>query len=197
MKHTKILGLSAVAAMALMALVGATTASATALYSGTTKLGAGTTTKWSLAASLIKESGSTTLETCTGSAIIWNTSNAGSATETVKGNISSFAWTGCTNETITLANGTLEIHWIPGTINGTVTGTGSKVTVNGIFGVSCVYGTNNTTLGTLVGSTTGAATLAISTEVPLIEGGFLCPNPARWTANYTITSPTPLHVTEK
>ena len=56
---------------------------------------------------------------------------------------------------------------------------------------------SNTDLGTLVGSTTGDATLAISTEVPKIEGGFLCPNPSRWTANYTVTSPTPLHVTEK
>ena len=76
---------------------------------------------------------------------------------------------------------------------GTVLGKGSKVTLS-VFGVSCVYGTGEgTTLGTI--SSGEAPVLAINATLPRIEGGFLCPSTGTWTANYVVTSPHALYIT--
>jgi hypothetical protein len=195
MKYMKMLGLAAVAAMALMAFAG--TASATELYSGATTLKAGTVIDASLTGSAILETtGGTVLNTCTGGTVKGKTANNGGPAETVKGNIEELTWTGCTRETITTKPGALEIHHIAGTKDGTVIGSGSEVTINGLFGTSCVYGTGpGTHLGTLKGTTAGDATLAIKATVPLTIPNWLCPSTAVWNANYTVTQPTPLHVT--
>jgi hypothetical protein len=203
MKYLKTIGLAALAAMALMAF-GASTASATELYKLTTgtpsidTLGVGTTIDASLTGSAILETtGGEVLNTCTGGTVHGEITNAGSATTTVNGHIDELTWTGCTRETKTIANGSLEIHHITGTTNGTVTGKDSEVTINGIFGSSCVYGTGaGTHLGTLVGASGphAHATLAIKATVPRTAGGFLCPSTAVWNANYTVTSPTGLVV---
>jgi hypothetical protein len=202
MKHLKILGLAAVAAMAVMAFVGAGTASATVLCNNnasttacSSKVAAGTEIKSELTGSAILETtGGTTLDTCTGGGVNGKVESAGSSTTTVGGKNSSVTWSGCTVETKTLAPGSLEIHWISGTDNGTLTASGAEVTVNtGFFG-ACVYGTGTgKDLGTLVGG--GPATLAISTTVTLTknESG-LCPSETKWTANYKVTQPNPLYV---
>ncbi len=196
MKYIKMLSLAAVAAMALMAF-GAGSASATKLYSGATGLGAGTTIDASLSGSAsLETTEGEVLNTCTGGTVKGKTSNAGGSAETyVSGSIESLTWTGCTRTTTTIKNGSLKIDYTSGK-NGSVIGEGSEVTINGIFGSSCVYGTGTgTNLGSLVGSTTGSATLAIKATVPRTSGGFLCPSTAVWNANYTVTSPSPLHVT--
>jgi hypothetical protein len=196
MKYLKILGLTAVAAMAMMAFAGS--ASATALKgAGGAALGAGTVIESSLTKPAVLETtGGEKLNECTGSTLAGKTSNAGSATETVRGTISTLSWSGCEKTTTTLKTGELEIHWISGTTNGTVTGKNSEVTINGIFGSSCVYGTGaGTDLGVLNGGT--PATIEINTIVPRISGGFLCPAEARWTAAYKVTNPGTLNVEEK
>ncbi len=201
MKHLKMLSLAAVAAMALMAF-GAGTASATELYQLKTSaapatLAKGTVIDASLTGSAKLESGGEVLDTCTGGTVKGKTTTAGSSTSTVSGNIEELTWTNCTKPTTTVKNGSLEIHHISGGTSGTVTGSGSEVTINGIFGTSCVYGTGaGTDLGTLVGATGphSHATLAINTSVPRISGGFLCPSTAVWNANYTVTSPVGLVV---
>jgi hypothetical protein len=192
MKYIKMLGLAAVAAAALMAFAG--TASATKLYSGGTQKLAGTTIESSLTGSAsLETTEGTVLNTCTGGSVKGKTSNSEGAS--ISGSIESLTWTGCTKTTHTIKNGSLEIAYTSG-LNGSVTGKGSEVTIDGIFGASCVYGTGSgTALGTLVGSTTGNATLAIKATVPRISGGFICPSQAVWNASYTVTSPTPLHVT--
>jgi hypothetical protein len=185
--------------MAVMAFVGASTASATELYDKTggnnelVTLAKGTKIEASLSggtAKLTSTSG-TLLDTCTGGGVSGTTSTAGSSTTTVTGGITSLTWTGCIEPTSTSVNGELEIHHIAGTTNGTVTGKNSVVKVNTtIFEAICEYTVGSALdLGTLVGASTstGNATLAINTVVPA-KNSFFCPD-ARWEANYKVTSP--------
>jgi hypothetical protein len=202
----KRLGLVVAASAALSALLGAGTASATVLCDSALSTSGCTTTSnqypagTEIAAGLISGSsailettGGTTLVTCSGSGIAGKTSNAGSSTETVKAQISSLSWSGCTQTVKTLVLGELEVHHIAGTDNGTVTGKSTQVTVNGIFGESCVYGTGAASdLGTLRGG--ALPQITVNTILPLISGGAFCPKEARWTVTYTITKPTPLYV---
>lgn len=203
MKYVKMLGLAAIAATALMAFV-ASSASATTLYSGTTKLPKGTEIVASLAKGgtyTLTATNGESLDTCTAGTVSGKT-NQESATEITGEAAVSWGESGteCAKTTDTLKGGTIGITWIKGTINGTVKSYGAEVTVGGIFGVSCVYGTEatGTDLGELKGVTGEKedATLAINTPVLLKSGGFLCPPSAIWKANYVVTSPTPLHVTE-
>jgi cytoskeletal protein CcmA (bactofilin family) len=201
MKYLKILGLAAIAAAALMAFAGSASATVLCANNASTtacssKYAAGTVIESSLSASATLETtGGTVLDTCTGGKVNGKVENAGSSTTTVSGKITSLTWEGCTKETKTLANGELEIHWISGTDNGTLTAKNTQVTVNGLFeGESCIYGAGaGTDLGTVVGGTN--ATLLISALVPRQTGsGFLCPAETRWTASYKVTAPNPLYV---
>lgn len=184
MKHLKIIGLALVAAAALMAFAGSASAATFTAPAGTTYTGA-------LSSSL--ESGSSALLkagfaeiTCTSSTV------AGSITtnnETeASGSTSSVAFSSCGSATVTTlsSKGTLKIN----KSTHAVSGTGTEVTVS-LFGTDCVYGMGTgTTLGTATNSASGV-TLAIKTKLPLLSSNsFLCANPAEWTANYIVTSPT-------
>jgi hypothetical protein len=188
-KHLKIIGLAAIAAMALMAVI-ASSASATALYSGTTKLGAGTELDATLSGTAtLTTTENVTLDTCTEGTVGGKTSNAGSATETVKGSVAaaSVIWNKCTFTTDTLKGGELEIHWSEGQ-NGTLTGSGFEVTINtGLFG-TCTFtlGTSKVHMGTVTGATTGDATIDINTVATRLSG--LCPTTAKWVGTYKITN---------
>jgi hypothetical protein len=195
MKHVKMFGLAAMASMALMGLVAAS-ASATALYSGATKLGTGTEVRLTLSGtSSLASTEGTTLSTCTGMEFKGKTTTAGSSTETVKLSVpaSGLTFSGCTFTTDTLAGGELEFHWTSG-VNGSVTAKGFEWTTNtGLFG-SCVFtfglGTN---LGAATGSSVSNATIDVNSVISRKSG--LCPASERWLATFKITSPTPLHVT--
>lgn len=207
MKYLKILGLAAVAAAAVMAFAG--TASATILTSpANTQLPAGTEIN-----SHLVEKGKAVLKAefgevvCEESVVEGKTSNAGGATETVKGSISSLSFTKCNCEVKVLANGELEIHSIAGTDNGTLTGKGTEVTTScpSVFGQQhCIWSTTTkaggaTDLGTLVGSKTGteetAKLKAENAQITHIGGtSFLCGEFGSWTAEYEVTTPKPLFV---
>lgn len=203
MKYVKILGLAAIAAMALMAFV-ASSASATTLDGvGGAVLPAGTEIDASLASgksAVLSTTGGITLDTCTAGTVKGTTDNETGTTVTGSVATSGLTWgaekTACTNTTTTLEGGKLHIEWISGTSNGTVTGSGFKVTVfTPSIGVTCSYtlGTG-THLGELIGGT--PATLAINATVKGAAGNsILCPASAVWTANYTVTTPTTLKVT--
>jgi hypothetical protein len=201
MKHLKMLGLAAMAIAALSAFTAAS-ASATELYNGATTLKSGTTISASLAETAqLTTTGGTVLDTCASGSITGVTTNTGAAGVAVVGSVKAedLKWTNCTKTTDTLEGGTLEIAYTSG-LNGTVTGKGFKVTVvmSAEFGGTCSYtvGTGGTTLGTLVGSTTGNATLAINAVVNGASGNsFLCPSDTKWVAKYAVTSPSPLHAT--
>jgi hypothetical protein len=212
MRYVKILGLAAVAAAALMAFVGASSASATVLC--TTKTNEGTCpVGWSANLDTIHAVSETEKPTLTGgfknvecesSTVSVNEMNEGSATETVKGVVEALTFTNCNCTVVVVKNGTLEVHWIPPepgkeSTNGTLTSSGATVTVNcsTIFGtVHCNYVTENTDLGTLTGSsaTGGTATIDVTAEIPREKTSELCNEQAIWHAKYLVTSPDYLDV---
>jgi hypothetical protein len=196
MKYVKMLGLAAVAAMALTAFLGAGTASADQFCTETKKTGeecpAGkviTTIEGTLKSgttAILETTGGTVLDTCAGSDLEGPIESQGPGKD-ISGPIATLHWTNCTKTTTTLKPGKLTLQAISGTHNGILTGSGSEVTINGVFGESCIYGTGTgTNLGTAVGGK--PATIAINTIVPLISGGGFCPSHARWTASYQLTN---------
>ncbi|HET7455150.1 MAG TPA: hypothetical protein VFJ76_06485 [Solirubrobacterales bacterium] len=199
MKHLKMIGLAAVAAAALMAFLGAGTASATVICKNNLNTNAcsepypvGTKGKASLAAgssALLETTAGEALVTCTGSVIESSLKNAGSATTTVESNVSTMSFTGCTREVKVIKGGYAILHHIAGTDNGTLTTVETEVTVNGIFGTSCTYGAGT---GMDVGITVGGnpGSMSLNVVFPRTAGSFLCPADARFTGKYTATEPT-------
>ena len=202
MKYVKILGLAAVAAMALMAFIGAGTASATKLHKTGGTVNLGDTLFASLetgTSATLADTAGNPIETCTESKVHGTTTTTGGANETVRGNVSELTFSGGPGCNVTVhqaQNGTLEIHQIGATTNGTVTGSGFEVTI-AVFGTTCVYGLGATKvdLGELTGSTTSNATMHIDAVVREQTGDkFLCPNDGRWIAKYEMTTPSPMWV---
>lgn len=198
MKYLKMLSLAAVAAAALMAFLGAGTASATVICKnnlnttacsekypvgtkGTASLAAGTT-------AVLETTAGEALVTCTESVISSTLENAGSATTTVKSGVSTMTFANCNLPVVVLKGGSAELHHIAGTDNGTLTTFGTEVTVQ-IFGTTCVYGSGS---GLDVGITVGGnpGSMQLSTVFPRISGSFICPADARFTGKYVATSPT-------
>ena len=222
MKYVKMLGLAAVAAAALMAIVGSSTASATVLCAAEPTNGnpatKGTVCPTNFAyiagteihAVLDPGTGPAKLTTafknieCEESTVSGSTENEGSAAETVKGKVATLTFGKCNCEVKVLEEGgkqkagTLEVHWIPDTFNGTLTSNGAEVTANcsTIFGtVHCIYVTENTDLGTLTGG--NPATMDIeSANIPRLSTSGLCAETAKWDAKYEVTSPKPLYVAD-
>jgi hypothetical protein len=176
MKYVKILGLAAVAAMALMAFVGAGTASATVLCS------TNTSARW-------EETAANVLETCTGGKIKGEITNAGSSTEAVKIKATEVSWTGCTVATTTNGLGSFEIQNITGTSNGTLNmSSGFKFTQNTVLFGSCTYGSGTgIDMGTLTGGAAGSVGIDVNTV--LGEGSGICCASAKWSEHFTLTSP--------
>jgi hypothetical protein len=196
MKHLKMLGLAAIAALGLMAFVGAGTASATTLSTdaaGTTKYAANQEIHATLktgTSALLETTGGAEIATCTGSTV---KGTIGTATGTwVTGNIAALNWEGCSQVTNTVNTGSLEIMQTVGNA-GTVVGRGSNVTL-GVFGVSCTYGTGEgTTLGTINGG--AEPELVINAVLARSAGNtLLCPASGRWTATYIVTTPHALNI---
>jgi FtsP/CotA-like multicopper oxidase with cupredoxin domain len=191
MKYLKILGLAAIAAMAFMSFA-AGTASATKLYSTGVALGTGTEINATLSAgnsSYLKDGG-TTLNTCTGGTVAGKIENAGGSAATVSGKTNTLSFTNCSSLVHTVSTGSLEVHHITGTTNGTVTASGAVLN-NTIFGTSCLYESGaGKDLGTLSGNK-----LNINITVTEAEPKkFICPDTPTWTAEFTVTKPHALTV---
>lgn len=208
MKYVKMLALAAVAAGALMAFIGAGTASATVLCSTTVEVcpaaqqwPVNTVLDFSVPAGgslALTDTSGNTLDTCTEGTVEGKLTNAGSSTTTVTGELSTpldgtgLTWGKCTFTTTTLStSGKLEVHKIAGTSNGTVTSDSKyEVTINiGVFG-SCVYGVEpGTSLGDITeGKGTGAIFHANASVIRIQNP--LCPATAKWTGTYVLTAPT-------
>jgi hypothetical protein len=210
MKYLKMLGLAAIAAMGVMAFLGASSASATVLCEVTPAAGtdcpaasvvaAGTSLDFSVEAghpALLTGPFGEVVDSCANGTVKGPTTNTGSTTETVKGTIESLTWENCTHPTSTKANGSLEIHWISGTDNGTVTSTGSTVEIKEveipfIGKVNCQYSTNATDIGTLTGRTAtgGDPTFDIQASLSSENG---CPK-GTWEGSYVYTGTTTFDV---
>lgn len=184
----------------LMAFLGAGSASATVLCNESATTGCKSYGKGAILDGYLSETsatltaGETLLDTCTSATFEGKTSTAGSSTETVRESIEELTWGSCTKTTDTITKGELEIHWISGTDNGTVTGKNISFTVNTVFG-TCTYGTGESRdLGTLKGG--NPATVEISATLVKTAGGFACPTEPKWVATYTVASPRPLYIGE-
>ena len=195
MKYIKMLGLAAIAAAALMAVVGAGTASATTLTDGSGNhptFIAATSTHTNLHNSAINV-------TCTHSVAEGHPSTGGTGL-TVEGPLTYLDFTNCGSWTVTVKKaGKLIVHGSGGN-HGTLTSEGAEVTLSG-FGLHCIFTTNTPTdIGTLTGSavTKGHAVLDIAGTIARTGGnsGAFCGSSAQWTGSYTVTSPSVLNIHE-
>jgi len=200
MKYLKMLGLAVVAVTALMAVVGAGTASATVLCDSTTTPCA---QKWAANTQLEFEvvPGTEGIWETTGGQVIAacsegelkGTPTAGGASATVKMPVQASDWdwvsSSCTVQANTLEGGELEIHAISGSDNGTVTATGFNFTTTA-FGASCIYGfAKATDIGTLTASGTGNAILDVNTVFTKISGSLICPADLKWSEQFRQVKP--------
>lgn len=123
----------------------------------------------------------------------------GSST-TAGGKISSLSFTECgPSNDVTVKNaGSLEVHTKEPSGNGTVTSSGAEVSVQiTSLGITCVYTTNETDIGSVIGSshTGGTATLDLeSSRIPRTGGSIFCGSSAEWTGSYRIVTPESLDV---
>lgn len=203
MKHVKMLGLAAAAAMACTALLGAGSASATVLCKEWKRpcpkgqdYGEGTRVQATLetgTTSVFKTTTGTLLGTCTGSTMEGETTNTGGAAEPVTGNIDGFWFEGCSKATNVIVNGRFEIKYIGPDTFGGLTVKETQVTVNSIVG-SCVYGPGEGFyIGTITSANGVTPTLDAKVTLPKVSGAFLCPSQAVWEASYEITEPHPVY----
>jgi hypothetical protein len=184
MRYLKMLGLAAVSATALMALVGASSASATTLeiegvtknesLSGSISLANGTSI-------ILKDTSGFAQNTCQSSSGEASTSSPYTG-EFVTGVATSGSFSNCTR-TVTVHNpGKAEIFWTSGT-NGTVYGEGGEITSGSPFGTLTCKSGETTHIGTLTGVSSGNATLHVNA---VINCGSL--SSAKVEATYTITN---------
>lgn len=205
MKYIKAVGLTAAAAVALMAFAGASVASASMgvlCKNNTTPemcsepYGAGTVIK--LDGADIKFSNPTfgTITTCGEVILEGEVENTGSTTETAKGPKTSVRFSQCTCALNTIKTGEWSIEHIPGTANGYFYSAGTEVTLEGCLGLHCIYGPGATPikLGEVISG--NPAKFNEKATIAHIGGrsGAFCPSTGEWSGAYTINKPSPLYV---
>lgn len=190
MKYLKILTVAAVAAAALMAFVGSASATVVEFENGKTAAVGTTLTSMLKEGEAILKSSFIGEVKCKNSTVEGEVTNAGGATETVKGKITNLTFGECNAKVEVLKNGTLEIH-ATGEGNGTLTSNGTEVTTE-LSGIHCIFTTNNTNVGTVTGAMGTAMQVftAKSAAIPRTGGrsGAFCGTSASWNATYEITS---------
>jgi hypothetical protein len=210
MRYIKTLGPAAVVAVALMAFVGAGTASATVLCK---KPGEGTTTgttcptgqayeaKAIFDAKVESMTEPVTLKIpfktmdCFESTIKGSLTSAGGEKQAVSISAEVLALATCPCTLAVLSPGTYNIEWNSGTHSGTVTSSGVEITVEcerlPKEWVHCVYKTENTDLGTLKGGEPAKLEInaSLPRKFPLAPCGEMI-----WEGNYTVMAPTVLYV---
>ena len=204
MKQLKILGLMVVAAAALTATVGATTASATdtaLCEEKTTNVGGlpvcegghlyplNTTINAELETFILFQSSLGNIECAESTLRFWTEDD----TEEPLGAVVENFWIKCFGATITtLAKGTIDINIIDTpewTHNGTLTFTATKIEVEK-WGLKCIYTFSHG--GTLTGG--AAATIDFKGTATKVGGEIFCPGQLTYTGFYKVTSPQPLWV---
>jgi hypothetical protein len=213
MKYLKILGLVAIAAVPLNALLGTGTAFAgsdtcTALTSpcpsGNEYTGSVNSTLKTGTSAVITNSVDTI--TCTSSSINGENTVATNASGNSTGKITSVTFSGCTDQNKETCTATAE-H-VPWHAELVATETAGKVNGNGVLTVSnggtggpqakvvcgsflsCTFGVESTDVD-FIGSSTSPTIKTTGLALTRISG-FLCPSTANWDAEYTLTKPTSL-----
>jgi hypothetical protein len=186
MRDTKKLGLAAVAAAALMAFVGAGSASAAELTCNGSPCAIGATVHAVSEGKIVFDApfGNVECESTVHGEVLTN-GEAGKPAVVSAG----ISWSNCGADTVTtLKTGTLLIE-----SNGEVKLHGFRLTVLHL-GVHCIFETSNTKVGTLSGGTT--AKLIISGAIPQVggSGGVFCGSSTWWTGSYMVNAPHTLAV---
>jgi len=204
MKYIKVLGLAAVAALAMMASTGAGSASGTVLckvYKTPCPVGQALPDKTVIDMTLkIGKSvaflgpGKETVATCTTSTVKGKTTDEGGGENVpVQGNVEALTYETCSSGTIkVLKLGSFEVNYINSAENKTravLTSIGAEVTVVEV-GSSCDFGTvSGATLGILESDEAVGPDLVEEATFPKEEGGFLCPQLIVVKGEYKITEP--------
>lgn len=196
MKHLKI-GLAVAVAAAVLAIGGAGTASATVIcknnlntekcsepYLKGTK-GTASNEGWITMTGPFGE----IINRCESSTVGGTSVNTGSATETVKSTLTSLTFSKCEHVVEVINPGTGELHWIPGTDNGTLTTSGTTVVVKETLFGDCKFLLSNTDMGTTTGGNPGH--LDLKASAPSENCGFN----GTLEGSYVATSPTAAWVT--
>jgi len=202
MRYIKIFAPLFIAAVALTALAGAGTATATVLCKNnlnTAKCSepypVGTEFKTTLAGSAVLTTSFKNVE-CQKATGEGKLESEGSSTTTPWGK-GTGTYSECNCEVKVLSTGTLEVHLTAGTDNGTVIFKGTEVTANcsTIFGsVHCIFSTGaGTDLGTLNSGSPAKAEFK-EANIPRLATSALCAEKAKLDATFEITTPNPLYV---
>jgi hypothetical protein len=204
MKHLKLLGLVVVASAALMAFVGASTASAGILCKNYSEpcnsiLKKGETLSSQLAAKKKARINITfAVVECNKSTLAGKVAKQGAKGEVPEVTVETLSFTECNCEVFVLKDGTYYVSTIPETGNGMAIGTGQEFVTqcNTIFGkLKCTWVTNNTPLGEVEGGS--PALIDVFNADPLLNEAAsnpLCEEEAFWYGEYEITNPNALFV---
>ena len=198
MKPFKMLGVAAMAAAALMVLVGAGTASATVICKNNLNTETcsepypiGTEGIASIPAGksiVLADTEGGELDRCNTSTVTGKLKSQGSGKPALS-ELSTITFGNCTFPTKTVNPGRGELTWIKGTDNGTLFTYETQATINTVFFGSCIYGVTGTDMGTTVGGNPGS--LTVNAVVEKFSGSnFACPETAKLTGQYVATSPT-------
>ena len=199
MNRVKMFGLFALTATALMSFAASASATTVTSPKGTTYTGAIVASSEGHAIFHDASGLGITIE-CNQS-LEWKVEKHGAGV-TVAGPVASMTWTNCTNNWsyTTLKAGSLELHNVSGSENGTLTSAGAEWTSKqSTSGLHCIYSTGAATdFGTLTGSTVtgGNATLDIAATINRTGGssGILCGSKLTWTGSFRFTTPATLYV---
>jgi hypothetical protein len=111
---------------------------------------------------------------------------------TASGSFRTFRFRVCGNNHVTVTNyGLFQFHALPTTGNFTVTSAGISISISVTsLGLTCVFTTNNTHIGTYVEAT--STTTIDSASLPRTGGSIFCGSSGEWTGSYKVTSPSGL-----
>jgi len=197
MRHLKVALTASCAALALIAILGVGTASATELWKSIDwwpdeTQGVNVKIQASLqlgTSALLEEEGGKTIDTCTGSELDLLIEESGASASTFvhpSGTFQKHNFTGCSHATTVLSGGKWKIKSIGGA-NGSLISENTEVTTKStVFGISCIYKSTGGSIGTFKGNELpgGTATFEIN---GLLSGSPGCTS-ARWTAVYSVTN---------
>lgn len=115
-----------------------------------------------------------------------------------EGKVSSLTFGECGTADVTVeGGGSLAIAATSGG-NGTLTSSSAKIKVQFTsLGITCVYATSGTDLGTVTGTNTTESSAALdisSAPITKTEGSFLCGSTGTWSGTYEVTTPSVMAV---
>ena len=215
MRHFKLLSLAAMAVLALVAFAGAGSASATVLCGTSASpcaspLPNDTTLRMDIKTStnmLMTTSGGfvNPTFTCTSSALDLTTTSAGGAAVTnLAGDLRGMTLSGCSSAnpagcssawTVTGLPTAWSVMWTTGN-NGTLSLATPVMTVSCVLSgipVNCSFGNGGSVTGSVTGGT--PAEVRFINQTLAITAGFGCPTAAQVNATYSVTTPSPLFLT--